>query len=76
MTECERIIEEGILPKDFFKPETICDFYVDEKRKKIWAIEIDLLLQVDKVCKKYGLRHPGLSYQRSETPDDGQSGGL
>lgn len=57
MTECERIIEEGVLNIDFFKPETICDFYVDEKRKKIWAIEIDLLLQVDRVCKKYGLQY-------------------
>ena len=29
MTECERIIKEGILPKDVFKEVTICDFYVD-----------------------------------------------
>ena len=35
MTECERIIIEGILPESFFMPETICDFYVDETRKKI-----------------------------------------
>jgi lipopolysaccharide cholinephosphotransferase len=56
-TECERIIREGILPADFFKPEIICDFYVDENRKKIWAIEIDLLIQFDKICTKYGLRY-------------------
>lgn len=35
MTECERIIIEGILQESFFMPETICDFYVDETRKKI-----------------------------------------
>ena len=46
MTECERIIKEGILPETFFKPETICDFYVDEMRKKLWAIEIDLYLEL------------------------------
>lgn len=57
MTECERIIKEGILPKSFFYPETICDFHVDEQRKKIWAIELDLLLQFSKVCKKYGLKY-------------------
>lgn len=57
MTEVERIIKEGIIRKDFLKSETICDFFVDEKRKKIWAIEIDLLLQIDRVCKKYGLRY-------------------
>ena len=57
MTECERIIKQGILPESFFLPETICDFYVDEKRKKIWAVELDLLLQFDRVCKKYGLKY-------------------
>ena len=41
MTECERIIKEGILPKSFFDEEVRCDFLVTEKRKKIWAIEID-----------------------------------
>jgi len=57
MTECERIIKDGILPESFFKPETICDFYVDEKRKKIWAILIDLLVEFDRVCRKYDLRY-------------------
>lgn len=57
MTECERIRKEGILPDSFFKPETICDFYVDETRKKIWAVELDLLLQVSKICKKYNLKY-------------------
>lgn len=57
MTECERIIEQGILPKSFFEPETICDFYVDEKRKKIWAVELDLILRINEVCKKYDLKY-------------------
>ncbi len=57
MTECERIIKEGILPASFFKPETICDFYVDETRKKIWAIEIDLLLTFDKRCREIGVKY-------------------
>jgi len=57
MTECERLIANGTFTRDFFKPEVRCDFLVDEKRKKIWAIELDLLLQFDKVCKKHGLRY-------------------
>jgi lipopolysaccharide cholinephosphotransferase len=56
-TECERIVSEGILPADFFKPETICDFYVDETRKKIWAVELDLLIKFHAICKKYGLKY-------------------
>lgn len=56
MTECERIIEQGILPKSFFEEEMRCDFLVTEKRKKIWAIQIDLLLKLLEVCKKYNLK--------------------
>lgn len=57
MTECERIIKDGILPKSFFLPETICDFHVDEKRKKMWAIGIDMLVKFDEVCRKHELRY-------------------
>ncbi|MGN1433985.1 MAG: phosphorylcholine transferase LicD [Ruminococcus sp.] len=57
MTECERIIKNGILTKDYFKSETKCDFFVDEQRKKVWAIEIDLLLKFDSICKKHNLTY-------------------
>lgn len=57
MTECERLISNGTFTSDFFKPEVRCDFLVEEKRKKIWAVEIDLLIQFDKVCQKHGLRY-------------------
>lgn len=57
MTECERIIKEGILPESFFKPETICGFYVDEERKKLWAILLDLLNQIDNICAKHNLTY-------------------
>lgn len=57
MTECDRIIAEGILPREFLEPEVRCDFFVDKKRKKIWAVLLDMLLQVDRVCKKHGLRY-------------------
>lgn len=55
MTECERIIKNGILPESFFKPETICDFYVDENRKKVWAIELELYTILFNLCEKNGL---------------------
>lgn len=57
MTECERIIKEGILPESFFKEEIRCDYLVTNKRKKIWAIELDLLIKFDEVCKKYDLTY-------------------
>ena len=57
MTECERIINEKILPKEFFKEEYMDGFFVDEKRKKVWAVELDLLIKFDQVCKKHNLRY-------------------
>lgn len=57
MNEIERIIEKGVVTSDYIKPEYICDFYVDEQRKKLWALSIDLLLETDKVCKKHNIRY-------------------
>ena len=57
MTECERIIEQGILPASFFEEEERCDFLVTTERKNIWAIEIDLFLKFAEVCEKYGFRY-------------------
>lgn len=40
---------------DFFKEETRWDFLVTEERKKIWAVEINILEEFDRVCKKHNL---------------------
>ncbi len=57
MTEPERIVAEGTIPPDFLKEEILCEFHVTEQRKKIWAVELDLLLQLDRVCQKHHLRY-------------------
>lgn len=57
MTECERLIENGTFAPDFFKEEVRCDFLVTTARKKIWAIELDLLLRFDEVCRHNGLKY-------------------
>lgn len=57
MTECERIIREGIIPQDFLKEEVRCGFRVDEKRKKIWAVCLDLLLKFDAICTRHNLKY-------------------
>lgn len=41
------------LNSDFFKEEIRADFLVTEKRKKIWAVELNLLEEFDRVCKKH-----------------------
>lgn len=57
MTECERIVKDGILPKTYFDEEIQDGFLVEEFRKKMWAVELDLLIEFDRVCKKYNLRY-------------------
>ena len=57
MTECERIIKEGILPKSFFEPEVKNDFLVTTERKKLFAVLLDLLLKIDEVCKKHNIQY-------------------
>ena len=57
MTECERLIQEGRISEDFFREEVRDEFLVDVERKKIWAIELDLLSELDRVCKRHGIRY-------------------
>ena len=45
------------IPNGFFDEEERCGFQVTKERKKIWAIELDLLMQLDKVCKENGLKY-------------------
>lgn len=56
MTECERIINDGILKMEFFEEEDRCGFHIDRNRKKIWAVELDLLLQLEKICSQHNIK--------------------
>ena len=51
------------LPEGFLNKETRCGFTVSEKLKEVWAVELDLLSEFDRVCKKYGIK-----YHRIQTP--------
>lgn len=57
MTECERIIKEGLLPASFFKEEVRCGFLVTQERKKVWAVLLDLMVLFDSICKKHQLKY-------------------
>ena len=43
------------LSSEFYKEEVRSDFLVTEKRKKVWAVELQLLEEFDRVCKKHNL---------------------
>ena len=43
--------------RDFLKPETRCDFYVSEKRKKVWKVELDILEDFIGICQRHNLKY-------------------
>ena len=43
--------------QDFLKPETRCDFYVSEKRKKVWKVELDILADFIGICQRHDLKY-------------------
>ena len=57
MREIERIISKGVKTAEFLKSEIREDFLVDEKRKKIWLVELDLLVLFDTLCKEHNLTY-------------------
>ena len=44
-------------PESFFEEEDRLGFHIDRKRKELWAIELDMLYEFDRVCKKRKLRY-------------------
>lgn len=44
-------------PSDFLKEETRCDYTISKQMKEIWAIEIDLLQEFQRVCSKYNIKY-------------------
>lgn len=57
MTEIERIVKRGIITEDFLKEEKRGDFTVTAKRKRVWAVILDLIVEFDSVCRKHNLRY-------------------
>ena len=45
------------LPDGFLEEEVRCDYTVTKDIKEVWAIEIDLLMQLDEVCKKHNIKY-------------------
>jgi lipopolysaccharide cholinephosphotransferase len=57
MTQIERILDEGIISEDFLKEEDIGGFKVTRELKELQAIEFDLLVKFDEVCRKHKLTY-------------------
>lgn len=44
-------------PVAFFAEEDRLGFHIDRMRKEIWAVELDMLYELDRVCKKLNIRY-------------------
>ena len=42
---------------EFCKEEVRCGYTVSEKMKKVWSVEMDMLKELIRVCKKYDLNY-------------------
>lgn len=45
------------LPEGFLDEEVRCGYTVTRQRKEVWAVELDLLEEFERVCNKYGLKY-------------------
>lgn len=45
------------LPENFLNEEIRCDYIITREMKKIWAVELDLLVEFDRVCNKYNIKY-------------------
>lgn len=45
------------LPEHFLDEEVRCDYKVSHEMKKLWAVEIDLLVELDRVCRENGITY-------------------
>lgn len=37
--------------------ETICNYYVDEKMKKVWQVQLDMVEKIDKICEENNIKY-------------------
>lgn len=57
MIDYKKISDRLCLKKSFFQEEEKYDYLIDEKRKKLWSVLLDIVCQLDVICKKYNLRY-------------------
>lgn len=45
------------LPEDFLNEETRCGYHISSDMKKTWAVEIDILCELIRICDKYQIEY-------------------
>lgn len=44
------------VPEDFLREETRCGYTISAEMKKVWAVQLDLLQELLRVCQEHGLK--------------------
>ena len=44
------------IPESFYQAEERCGYYVSSEMKRIWAVELDIIAEFDRVCRKNNLQ--------------------
>ncbi|MBR6985671.1 MAG: LicD family protein [Ruminococcus sp.] len=45
------------LPDGFLNEEERCGYKITSKMKEVWAVQLDLLVEFDRVCKKHNIKY-------------------
>ncbi|MBQ5951072.1 MAG: LicD family protein [Lachnospiraceae bacterium] len=46
-----------VFDSDFFREEERYGFYIKRWKKEVWAVELDLLYELDRVCRELGVQY-------------------
>ena len=44
-------------PENFFKDEVRDGFFIEHKMKCAWAAQMEVLMEIDRICRKYGIQY-------------------
>ena len=44
------------IPESFYQGEERCGYYVSPEMKRVWAVELDIIAEFDRVCRKNNLQ--------------------
>lgn len=47
----------GTFSEDYFREEWREDFFIESKMKRAWAAEMEVLEEIDRICKKYKIQY-------------------
>ena len=45
------------IPENFIAEEIRCGYKVTQQMKEVWAVQLDLFAEFDRVCRKYGIKY-------------------